>query len=249
MTKFPFSALYVWLDQPARTNPPSHSQTYDLQSGTSHRSPRGLWGTTFGGPNRDESMDTCAFSPTGDVLAVAGRRGHIHLVAWRSGAAQVVAELMANTGIRSLVIQRGTGTERAAQPHGGRPCLRLERRPTKDCQAVAGPVWVRKSHHGRRSAEWLPRHRTDGDPTSASSTCTARTAQRRQKLPNLYRWQSDDEHFVPGLQSRLAVARHGEQLQMRLVRLPFFLPGTLTSGTDRSTSRLSPPLEIGRKQS
>lgn len=47
-------------------------------------------------------MDLCEFSPDGDVLAVAGRRGHIHLVDWRSGAAQVVASLKANSPVRSL---------------------------------------------------------------------------------------------------------------------------------------------------
>ncbi|KAG8220198.1 WD40-repeat-containing domain protein [Butyriboletus roseoflavus] len=83
------------------TGPRPFYYTYDLQSGTSHRSPRGLWGSTSG-VNQDASMDTCAFSPTGDVLAVAGRRGHIHLVDWRSGAAQVIAGLKANAGIRSL---------------------------------------------------------------------------------------------------------------------------------------------------
>ncbi|KAH0838693.1 WD40-repeat-containing domain protein [Lanmaoa asiatica] len=69
------------------TGPRPFYYTYDLQS--------------------DGSMDTCAFSPTGDVLAVAGRRGHIHLVDWRSGAAQVVAGLKANAGIRSLWWSRG----------------------------------------------------------------------------------------------------------------------------------------------
>ena len=88
------------------TGPRPFYYTYDLQSGASHRSPRGLWGTTFGA-NQDASMDICAFSPTGDVLAVAGRRGHIHLVDWRSGAAQVVAGLKANAAIRSLWWSRG----------------------------------------------------------------------------------------------------------------------------------------------
>ncbi|KAG6334326.1 hypothetical protein ID866_4761 [Astraeus odoratus] len=84
------------------TGPRPFYYTYDLQSGTSHRSPRGLWGTTFSSANQDTSMDTCAFSPDGDVLAVAGRRGHIHLVDWRSGAAQVVAGLKANAPVKSL---------------------------------------------------------------------------------------------------------------------------------------------------
>lgn len=84
------------------TGPRPFYYTYDLQSGASHRSPRGLWGTTFSSANQDASMETCAFSPDGDVLAVAGRRGHIHLVDWRSGSAQVVAGLKANAAIKSL---------------------------------------------------------------------------------------------------------------------------------------------------
>lgn len=84
------------------TGPRPFYYTYDLQSGTSHRSPRGLWGTTFSSANQDASMEICAFNPGGDVLAVAGRRGHVHLVDWRSGAAQVVAGLKANAAIKSL---------------------------------------------------------------------------------------------------------------------------------------------------
>lgn len=84
------------------TGPRPFYYTYDLQSGASHRSPRGLWGTTFSSANQDTSMETCAFSPDGDVLAVAGRRGYIHLVDWRSGSAQVVAGLKANAAVKSL---------------------------------------------------------------------------------------------------------------------------------------------------
>ncbi|KAI6018885.1 WD40-repeat-containing domain protein [Pisolithus marmoratus] len=84
------------------TGPRPFYYTYDLQSGASHRSPRGLWGTTFSSANQDTSMETCAFSPDGDILAVAGRRGHIHLVDWRSGSAQVVGGLKANAAIKSL---------------------------------------------------------------------------------------------------------------------------------------------------
>ncbi|KIK15415.1 hypothetical protein PISMIDRAFT_640852 [Pisolithus microcarpus 441] len=84
------------------TGPRPFYYTYDLQSGASHRSPRGLWGTTFSSANQDASMEMCAFSPDGDILAVAGRRGYIHLVDWRSGSAQVVAGLKANAAIKSL---------------------------------------------------------------------------------------------------------------------------------------------------
>ena len=54
-------------------------------------------------------MSTCAFSPTGDILAVAGRRGHIHLVDWNSGAGQVVASLKMNAGVKSLWWSKGNG--------------------------------------------------------------------------------------------------------------------------------------------
>ncbi|EGN94195.1 hypothetical protein SERLA73DRAFT_115150 [Serpula lacrymans var. lacrymans S7.3] len=83
--------------------------TYDLQSGASHRSPRGLWGTTFSSDRTAQgaTMEMCAFNPTGDILAVAGRRGYIHLVDWRSGTAQVTGELKANTAIKSIWWARG----------------------------------------------------------------------------------------------------------------------------------------------
>ncbi|KAG1809767.1 WD40-repeat-containing domain protein [Suillus plorans] len=86
------------------TGPRPFYYTYDLQSGASHRSPRGLWGTTFSSGRGDQgaSMEISSFNPTGDILAVAGRRGQVHLVDWRSGAAQVVGELKANTNVKSL---------------------------------------------------------------------------------------------------------------------------------------------------
>lgn len=52
-------------------------------------------------------MEICAFSPTGEVLAVAGRRGYVHLVDWKSGAGQVVGSLKMNAGVRSLWWARG----------------------------------------------------------------------------------------------------------------------------------------------
>jgi U3 small nucleolar RNA-associated protein 18 len=87
------------------TGPRPFYYTYDLQSGATHRSPRGLWGTTFNRSNpssQDLSLDTCAFNPTGDILAVAGRRGHVHLVDWNSGAGQVIAGLKMNASVKSL---------------------------------------------------------------------------------------------------------------------------------------------------
>lgn len=85
------------------TGPRPYYYSYDLQSGTTQRSPRGLWGTTFNGNEmKDGSMELCAFNPTGEVLAVAGRRGYVHLVDWRSGAGQVIGSVKMNSGVKSL---------------------------------------------------------------------------------------------------------------------------------------------------
>lgn len=77
--------------------------TYDLQSGNCIRSPRGLWGTHSANPDSaDLSMETCAFSRTGDVLAVAGRRGYVHIVDWRRGGGQVVGSVKMNAAVKDL---------------------------------------------------------------------------------------------------------------------------------------------------
>ena len=47
-------------------------------------------------------MEICAFDPSGEVLAVAGRRGYIHLVDWRSGAGQVVGSVKMNSGVKGV---------------------------------------------------------------------------------------------------------------------------------------------------
>lgn len=47
-----------------------------------------------GGRGAAEGMELSAFSPyPGDMLAVAGRGGYVHLVDWRSGSGQVVSSL------------------------------------------------------------------------------------------------------------------------------------------------------------
>ncbi|KAI1789157.1 WD40 repeat-like protein [Ganoderma leucocontextum] len=87
------------------TGPQPFYYTYDLQTGTTQRSPRGLWGTTFasnGQGAQDGSMEVCAFDQTGTILAVAGRRGHVHLVDWRTGGGQVVGSVKMNAGAKSL---------------------------------------------------------------------------------------------------------------------------------------------------
>jgi U3 small nucleolar RNA-associated protein 18 len=97
--------------------------TYDLHSGTSQHHARGLWGTTFnnltdgtavlqrrrkrgadgeaGGRGDAESMSLTSFSPHGDMLAVAGRGGYVHLVDWKSGAGQVIGSLKCSGGAGS----------------------------------------------------------------------------------------------------------------------------------------------------
>lgn len=47
-------------------------------------------------------MHVCAFNAAGDILAVAGRRGYVHLVDWRTGAGQVVGTVKANAGVKAL---------------------------------------------------------------------------------------------------------------------------------------------------
>ena len=89
------------------TGPRPFYYTYDLQSGTSHRSPRGLWGTTFTDKRSTDtgaSLQTCSFSPTGEMLAVAGRRGYVHLVDWKATASgsQVIGSVKMNSSVKSL---------------------------------------------------------------------------------------------------------------------------------------------------
>lgn len=50
----------------------------------------------------DHSMSRCRFSPDGKLLAVAGRRGYVHLVDWAAGGAQVVGSLKGNTTVKDV---------------------------------------------------------------------------------------------------------------------------------------------------
>lgn len=85
------------------TGPRPYFYTYNLQSGVCTQSPRGLWGSfTSKVDNVDHSLEKNAFSPNGEILAVAGRRGHIYLVDWTAGNTQVVASLKMNTSVRSI---------------------------------------------------------------------------------------------------------------------------------------------------
>lgn len=56
-------------------------------------------------------MERCAFDPSGNILAVAGRRGYIHLVDWRAGGAQVSGSVKMNAGVQSLWWNRHPGLD------------------------------------------------------------------------------------------------------------------------------------------
>lgn len=91
------------------TGPRPYFYTYDLQSGSAQRSPRGLWGATFSGNEmKDGNMEICSFDPSGEVLAVAGRRGYVHLVDWRSGTGQVVGSVKMNSAVKGVWWARGS---------------------------------------------------------------------------------------------------------------------------------------------
>ena len=76
-------------------------------------------------------MEICGYSPTGDILAVAGRRGYVHLVDWRRGGGQVVGSLKMNSGIKDLwwsndqhLMTLGGNAEVYLWDVGGRQCVR-----------------------------------------------------------------------------------------------------------------------------
>ncbi|RPD58511.1 WD40 repeat-like protein [Lentinus tigrinus ALCF2SS1-6] len=115
------------------TGPRPFYYTYDLQTGTTQRSPRGLWGTTFANTPQaaqDGSMEICQFDQTGSVLAVAGRRGQVHLVDWRAGGGQVVGSVKMNSGAKSLwwsgeeLMTLGEDSEVYVWDVGQRRCIR-----------------------------------------------------------------------------------------------------------------------------
>lgn len=89
--------------------------SYDLQSGTVMRSPRGLLTGGLGGSDRASTggqggMERFEFSPDGDMLAVGGRRGYVHLVDWGAGGVgnggQVCGEVKMNVAVKGIAWQR-----------------------------------------------------------------------------------------------------------------------------------------------
>ena len=99
------------------TGPRPFYYKYDLQSGSCIRSPRGLWGSSSDKTSSiaDLGMELTAFSPSGDLLAVAGRRGHVSLIDWKAGGAQVVGNIKMNAGVKALWWK--SGSEGAGEAH------------------------------------------------------------------------------------------------------------------------------------
>ncbi|KAJ7352501.1 WD40-repeat-containing domain protein [Mycena albidolilacea] len=97
---------------------------YDLQRGEmQHKAGRGLWGSYDSttsvsarkrgrgrgatGQSEDaggsaEGMEITAFNPSGEMLAVAGRGGNVHLLDWKSGAGQVVGSLKCGASVKAM---------------------------------------------------------------------------------------------------------------------------------------------------
>lgn len=84
--------------------------TYDLQSGRTLRSPRGLFqgvsskSKNGSGNGTDCNLETVKFSPDGTTLAVGGRRGYVHILDWSGGggAGQVIGSVKMNTGVKDV---------------------------------------------------------------------------------------------------------------------------------------------------
>lgn len=84
--------------------------TYDLQSGATTESPRGLWSsssvTEDGKAQGDRSMEIAKFSDDGKLLAVGGRGGYVHLLQCGSSgggaSAQVITSLKMNRPLKDL---------------------------------------------------------------------------------------------------------------------------------------------------
>lgn len=76
------------------TGPRPFYYTYDLQSQRCLRSPQNLLSSLTGSASSSQSLEKTAFSPDGSVLAIAGKRGSITLMAWGpGGSGQVLTTL------------------------------------------------------------------------------------------------------------------------------------------------------------
>lgn len=84
--------------------------TYDLPSQRAVRSPKNLIGVADTSSSAEKSFEKTAFSPDGTMLAVAGRKGSVYVLAWGpAGAGQLVGTFNRGRagGVRDLVWMRG----------------------------------------------------------------------------------------------------------------------------------------------
>lgn len=198
--------------------------TYDLQSGATTRSPRGLWGTTFanGNNNADLSMETCAFNSGGDVLAVAGRRGYVHLVDWRTGGGQAVGSVKANTGVRALwwlpngreLMTLGEDAEAYLWDIGTRRCLHR----WKDDGGFGSRVLV-----GDRSGNYVAIGSKSGivNVYDSETSTSWRKSERPKPLKAIGNLTTSISvaRFNPDSQL-LAIASKAQKDQLRLIHMP-----------------------------
>ncbi|KAF7330359.1 Methyltransf-2 domain-containing protein [Mycena venus] len=79
---------------------------YDLQRGEmQHKAGRGLWGSydsTTTQAVAQKEWRLLHSTLLGDILAVAGRGGNVHLLDWKSGAGQVVGSLKCGASVKAL---------------------------------------------------------------------------------------------------------------------------------------------------
>lgn len=110
------------------TGPRPFYYTFDLQSGAVTRSAV----KTVSIQNGELSMEVRQFSPNGDLLAVAGKHGYIHLIDWSaSGGEQVIGSLKSNSPITALswsssgnqIYSLGRNSELLVWDVGQRQCL------------------------------------------------------------------------------------------------------------------------------
>lgn len=84
--------------------------TYDLPSQRAIRSPKNLFGVSDTSSDAEKSFEKTAFSPDGSMLAIAGRKGAIYVIAWGSaGAGQLVGNFNRGRsgGVKDLLWMRG----------------------------------------------------------------------------------------------------------------------------------------------
>ncbi|KAI9059535.1 WD40 repeat-like protein [Trametes sanguinea] len=203
------------------TGPRPFYYTYDLQTGTTQRSPRGLWGTTFANGTQaaqDGSMEICAFDPTGSVLAVAGRRGHVHLVDWRTGGGQVVGSVKMNSGAKSLwwsgeqLFTLGEDAEVYVWDVGQRRCVRR----WQDDGGYGSQLLT-----GDRSSKYLAIGSRMGIVNVYGSDAASGSAERPKPLKALGNLTTSITSLKFNHDSQLlAMASNVKKDQMRMIHLP-----------------------------